>query len=234
MIEVRGVNKTFYLGDSAVHALDNVDLRIEPGDYLSVMGPSGSGKSTLLNMLGLLDRPDDGSYLLNGVDTMALDEDERARLRRDQIGFVFQAYHLIPRLTARENVELPLMLAGVAAKTRRGQVDEILEKLGIAPRAHHLPNQLSGGERQRVAIGRSIVMRPSLLLADEPTGNLDTRSGHEVTGILEELNREGITLLIVTHDQALGDRARRHVRMVDGAISSDHRHHGAEQALAPG
>ncbi len=233
MIDVRGVNKTFYLGDSAVRALDHVDLQIEPGDYLSVMGPSGSGKSTLLNMLGLLDRPDDGSYLLDGVDTMALDEDERARLRRDQIGFVFQAYHLIPRLTARENVELPLMLAGVAAKNRQRQVDEILEKLGIAQRAHHLPNQLSGGERQRVAIGRSIVMKPSLLLADEPTGNLDTRSGHEVTAILEALNREGITLLIVTHDQALGDRARRHVRMVDGAIASDHRHTGAGQDLAP-
>ena len=232
MIEVRGVNKTFYLGDSAVHALDNIDLHIEPGDYLSVMGPSGSGKSTLLNMLGLLDRPDDGSYLLNGVDTMELDENERARLRRDQIGFVFQAYHLIPRLTARENVELPLMLAGVAAKTRRAQVDEILDKLGIGSRAHHLPNQLSGGERQRVAIGRSIVMKPSLLLADEPTGNLDTRSGHEVTEILEQLNREGITLLIVTHDQNLGDRARRHIRMVDGAISSDHVHDVTEQHVA--
>jgi putative ABC transport system ATP-binding protein len=233
MIEVRGVNKTFYLGDSAVHALDNIDLHIEPGDYLSVMGPSGSGKSTLLNMLGLLDRPDDGSYLLNGVDTMELDENERARLRRDQIGFVFQAYHLIPRLTARENVELPLMLAGVAAKTRRAQVDEILDKLGIGSRAHHLPNQLSGGERQRVAIGRSIVMKPSLLLADEPTGNLDTRSGQEVTQILEELNREGITLLMVTHNQSLGDRARRHLRMVDGAILTDHQQAGAEPNRAP-
>jgi putative ABC transport system ATP-binding protein len=232
MIDVRGVNKTFYLGDSAVHALDHVDLQIEQGDYLSVMGPSGSGKSTLLNMLGLLDRPDDGSYLLDGVDTTALDENERARLRRDRIGFVFQAYHLIPRLTARENVELPLMLAGIAARTRRGQVEEILEKLGIARRAHHLPNQLSGGERQRVAIGRSIVMKPSLLLADEPTGNLDTRSGQEVTAFLEGLNREGITLLIVTHDQALGDRARRHVRMVDGAIATDHRQDATERAHA--
>jgi putative ABC transport system ATP-binding protein len=233
MIEVRGVNKTFYLGDSAVHALDHVDLRIEQGDYLSVMGPSGSGKSTLLNMLGLLDRPDDGIYLLNGVDTMALNENERARLRRDEIGFVFQSYHLIPRLTARENIELPLMLAGVAPKTRQRQVEEILQKLGIDQRAHHLPSQLSGGERQRVAIGRSIVMKPSLLLADEPTGNLDTRSGQEVTQILETLNREGITLLIVTHDQDLGDRARRHVRMVDGAIASDHEHADRERNLAP-
>lgn len=221
MIEVSGVSKTFYLGDSAVHALDNIDLRIEPGDYLSVMGPSGSGKSTLLNMLGLLDRPDAGSYLLSGVDTMSLDENERARLRREQIGFVFQSYHLIPRLTAQENIELPLMLAGVAAKQRREQVGAILEKLGMSHRAHHLPNQLSGGERQRVAIGRSIVMKPGILLADEPTGNLDSRSGREVTAILEQLNREGITLLVVTHDTSMGERATRHIRMVDGAISSD-------------
>jgi ABC-type lipoprotein export system ATPase subunit len=227
MIEIKGVNKTFYLGDSAVHALDNINLRIEQGDYLSVMGPSGSGKSTLLNMLGLLDRPDEGSYLLNGVDTMSLDENERARVRREQIGFVFQSYHLVPRLTARENIELPLMLSGVAAKQRHSQVGVIMEKLGILQRAHHLPNQLSGGERQRVAIGRSIIMKPSLLLADEPTGNLDTRSGQEVTGILEDLNREGITLLVVTHDNNLGDRAKRHIRMVDGAISSDHSHQQA-------
>ena len=221
MIEISGVSKTFYLGDSAVHALDNINLRIEQGDYLSVMGPSGSGKSTLLNMLGLLDRPDAGTYLLNGVDTMSLGEDERARLRREQIGFVFQSYHLIPRLTARENIELPLMLAGVPAKQRHGEVGSILEKLGIAPRSHHLPNQLSGGERQRVAIGRSIVMKPGILLADEPTGNLDTRSGGEVTAILENLNSEGITLLVVTHDQAMGRRARRQIHMVDGAIFSD-------------
>ena len=222
MIDVSGVNKSFYLGDSVVHALDSVSLHIEQGDYLSVMGPSGSGKSTLLNMLGLLDRPDAGSYLLNGVDTMSLDENERARLRREQIGFVFQSYHLIPRLTARENIELPLMLAGVTAKQRQGEVGVILDQLGIAERGHHLPNQLSGGERQRVAIGRSIVMKPSILLADEPTGNLDTRSGREVTDILENLNRGGITLLLVTHDSAMGDRAKRHIRMVDGAIASDH------------
>lgn len=221
MIEVSGVSKTFYLGDSAVHALDGIDLRIEQGDYLSVMGPSGSGKSTLLNMLGLLDRPDEGSYLLNGVDTMSLDDNERARLRREEIGFVFQSYHLIPRLTARENIELPLMLSGVNARKRNAEVAVILEKLGIAKRADHLPNQLSGGERQRVAIGRSIVMKPSILLADEPTGNLDTRSGSEVTAILENLNGEGITLLVVTHDSNMGKRAQRRIRMVDGAISSD-------------
>jgi putative ABC transport system ATP-binding protein len=227
MIDVSGINKTFILGDSKVHALDNINLRIEQGEYLSVMGPSGSGKSTLLNMLGLLDRPDDGRYLLNEVDTGSLDENERARLRREQIGFVFQSYHLIPRLTARENVEMPMMLAGVPARERHASVEVILEKLGIANRAHHLPNQLSGGERQRVAIGRSIVMKPSLLLADEPTGNLDSRSGAEVTEILEDLNREGITLLVVTHDHSMGDRARRRIRMVDGAIASDQSHEQA-------
>lgn len=224
MIEVSGIKKTFVLGDSEVHALNDINLRIEQGEYLSVMGPSGSGKSTLLNMLGLLDRPDEGRYLLNDVDTMALDENERARVRREQIGFVFQSYHLIPRLTARENVEMPLMLAGIPARERHESVQGILEKLGIARRAHHLPNQLSGGERQRVAIGRSIVMRPTILLADEPTGNLDSKSGKEVTEILENLNAEGITLLVVTHDIAMGERARRRIRMVDGAVASDQTH----------
>jgi putative ABC transport system ATP-binding protein len=221
MIEVQDVNKTFILGDSEVRALHDVNLRIEQGDYLSVMGPSGSGKSTLLNMLGLLDRPDSGRYLLNDVDTMSLDENERARLRREQIGFVFQSYHLIARLSARENIEMPMMLAGTPPRQRHAVVDDILEKLGIAARAHHLPNQLSGGERQRVAIGRSIVMQPAILLADEPTGNLDSRSGAEVTEILENLNREGLTLLVVTHDADIGSRAARQIRMVDGAVASD-------------
>jgi putative ABC transport system ATP-binding protein len=221
MIDITGVNKTFILGDSTVHALNDINLHIAKGEYVSVMGPSGSGKSTLMNMLGLLDRPDNGRYLLNGVDTQSLDENERARLRREQIGFVFQSYHLIARLTARENVEMPLMLAGVPANKRREQVQGILEKLGIARRAHHLPNQLSGGERQRVAIGRSIIMQPAILLADEPTGNLDSRSGAEVTDILENLNREGLTLLIVTHDNSMGNRAGRRIRMTDGAVTSD-------------
>lgn len=221
MISITGVNKSFVLGDSVVHALNDVNLSIEQGEYLSVMGPSGSGKSTLLNMLGLLDRPDNGQYLLNGIDTFSLEENERARVRRQEIGFVFQSYHLINRLTAWENVEMPLMLSGVSPKERRPKVESILEKLGIAKRSHHLPNQLSGGERQRVAIGRSIIMGPSILLADEPTGNLDSKSGMEVTEILEGLNRDGLTLLIVTHDNSMGDRARRRVRMRDGAVESD-------------
>ena len=221
MIEVHGLNRIFLLGDSEVHALRDVSLSIEQGEYLSVMGPSGSGKSTLLNVLGLLDRPDSGEYCLNGVDTMSLKEEERARLRRSEIGFVFQAYHLVPRLTARENIELPMLLAGVPPRERTSAVDAILQRLQLEDRAHHLPNQLSGGQRQRVAIGRSIVMKPSLLLADEPTGNLDSHSGDEVTRLLEELNGEGITLLVVTHDRAIGKRARRHILMADGEIAAD-------------
>ena len=221
MIEVTAVNKSFILGETEVKALNDVNLRIEQGEYVSVMGPSGSGKSTLLNMLGLLDRPDSGRYLLNDVDTMSLDENERARVRREEIGFVFQSYHLISRLTASENIEMPLMLAGVHPKQRRKNVAEILEKLGLTKRGHHLPNQLSGGERQRVAIGRSIVMKPSILLADEPTGNLDSKSGGEVTVILEDLNRDGISLLVVTHDIEMGDRASRKIRMRDGKIETD-------------
>ncbi|MEM9255847.1 MAG: ABC transporter ATP-binding protein [Pseudomonadota bacterium] len=227
MIEVTGVRRRFLLGDTEVLALNDINLRIEQGEYVAVMGTSGSGKSTLLNVLGLLDRPDEGSYRLNGVTTATLDEDERARLRREEIGFVFQSYHLISRLTARENVEMPMVLTGVPARQRSAAVEDILEKLGIARRADHLPNQLSGGERQRVAIGRSIVMKPSILLADEPTGNLDSRSGTEVTQILEQLNCEGITLLVVTHDNDMGARARRQIRMRDGRVDSDS---GNEQA----
>jgi putative ABC transport system ATP-binding protein len=173
------------------------------------MGPSGSGKSTLLNILGLLDRPDQGSYRLAGRETTTMQESQRAQLRSEAIGFVFQAYHLVPRLNARENIELPLMLAGMARRERRKLADATMERLQIADRASHLPRQLSGGQRQRVAIARAIVRKPSLLLADEPTGNLDSRSGREVIGLLEELNREGITLCLVTHDADLGARADR-------------------------
>ncbi|MFT3931608.1 MAG: ABC transporter ATP-binding protein [Spongiibacteraceae bacterium] len=221
VIELRAIEKTFQLGDQAVHALDGVDLTIRKGEYVSVMGPSGSGKSTLLNMLGLLDKPDRGSYKLAGVETTTLDEEARAKYRRDQIGFVFQSFHLIPRLSAQENIELPLLLEGIAPRERNKLAREAMERLGLAERAHHLSNQLSGGQRQRVAIARAIVMRPSLLLADEPTGNLDSRSGADVMELLEELNRSGITLIVVTHDAALGARAHRTIRMVDGRIAND-------------
>jgi putative ABC transport system ATP-binding protein len=175
----------------------------------------------LLNILGLLDRPDAGSYLLNGQETTTQKEEARARLRQQHIGFVFQAFHLIPRMSAAENIELPMTLAGIAPEQRRARVAEVLEAMGLADRARHRPNQLSGGQRQRVAIGRAIVMKPQLLLADEPTGNLDQHSGTEVVQVLEGLNAQGITLLVVTHDPAIGSRARRRVHMVDGAIESD-------------
>lgn len=221
MIQLEHISKTFLLGDQAVHALDDVTLTIQSGEYLSVMGPSGSGKSTLLNVLGLLDRPDGGHYRLEGTDTTSLSEPERARYRREHIGFVFQSYHLVNRLSARENIELPLVLAGVPPKERTPRVDDMLERLGLADRARHQPDQLSGGQRQRVAIGRAIIMKPQLLLADEPTGNLDSKSGADVVTLLEELNQQGITLLVVTHDPSLGKRARRRIRMLDGRIDSD-------------
>jgi putative ABC transport system ATP-binding protein len=223
MIKLQQLCRNFLIGDQTVHALDHLDLTIENGEYLSVMGPSGSGKSTLLNMLGLLDKPSAGEYLLDGQATSALSEEKRAVLRRKSIGFVFQSYHLIPRLSARENIELPLVLAGVPVKTRKATLDDLLQRLELTDRAEHNPNQLSGGQRQRVAIGRAIIMKPELLLADEPTGNLDSKSGLEVMGLLEELNTEGITLLVVTHDESLGSRARRRLTMVDGRIDKDWR-----------
>ncbi|MFT5112939.1 MAG: putative ABC transport system ATP-binding protein [Parasphingorhabdus sp.] len=220
-IELRGVRRTFWLGSQPLHALDGIDLDIDSAEYLSVMGPSGSGKSTLLNALGLLDRPTEGSYFLQGQDTVPMLEERRAELRSSTIGFVFQSYHLIGRLNARENVELPLVLSGIGGKERKRRSDDVMRILGILDHAHHLPNQLSGGQRQRVAIARAIVMQPSILLADEPTGNLDSRSGQDVVSLLEQLNQSGITLLVVTHDADLGARARRRLRMVDGRIVQD-------------
>lgn len=222
MIELQGATRKFELGGETVYALREVSLDIAQGEYVSVMGPSGSGKSTLLNMLGLLDSLDDGEYRLAGHPTFELGEEARARLRREYIGFVFQSYHLIPRMTARENIELPLILEGMPPKQRAGHVDDALERLMLTERARHLPGQLSGGQRQRVAIGRAIVMQPKLLLADEPTGNLDSESGADVIHLLESLNATGITLMIVTHDIETGDRARRRIRMRDGKIVQDH------------
>jgi putative ABC transport system ATP-binding protein len=221
MIRLDALCKTYQLGDQPVKALDQVDLEIEAGEYLSVMGPSGSGKSTLLNVIGLLDTPDSGRYDLAGREMTALDEEARAAERNRRIGFVFQAYHLIERLSARENIELPLVLAGMAPAERRPLVDEVIERLGLGDRAGHLPRQLSGGQRQRVAIARAVIRKPSLLLADEPTGNLDSHSGAEVIALLEELNGQGITLLVVTHDPAIGQRAARRLRMADGRITDD-------------
>ena len=204
-----------------MHALDHVDLDVGAGEYISIMGPSGSGKSTLLNVIGLLDRPNSGTYELAGNDVSALDDSELAALRQQQIGFIFQSFHLIARMTALENVELPMLLKGVAPKERRQRAADALASVGLAPRRGHRPDQLSGGERQRVAIARAIVMRPNVLLADEPTGNLDSKSGAEIIRIVEQLNKDGLALIVVTHDAQLGARATREIKMADGQISAD-------------
>ena len=222
LIRLEAVSRRFTLGGTEVAALAQVSLRVAEGEYLAVMGPSGSGKSTLLNVLGLLDRPDEGQYWLGGQDIATLSEPALAQLRGHRIGFVFQSFHLIPRLTARENVELPLMLCGVLPAERHRRSQRLLEELGLENRADHRPAELSGGQRQRVAIARAMAMAPRLILADEPTGNLDSRSGEEVITLLEGLNREqGITLMVVTHDPRLGERAGRRISMDDGRISSD-------------
>jgi putative ABC transport system ATP-binding protein len=221
VIAFRHAQRLFTVGDQVVRALDDVDLDIEAGEYAAIIGPSGSGKSTLLNAIGLLDKLTDGSYLLEGTDVTHLSDDALAATRREKIGFVFQFFHLVPRLTAAQNVELPLILSDVAPEERRERVVEVLQAYGLADRAHHRPDQLSGGQRQRVAIARATVTRPQMILADEPTGNLDRASGHDVVEILENLNRSGITLLVVTHDPELAARATRKIRMVDGKIASD-------------
>lgn len=221
MIELQDISRTFHLGSEPVHALKHLHLTIRDGEYLSVMGPSGSGKSTLLNVIGLLDHADEGRYLLDGIDVTSLDEDQRARVRREKVGFVFQAFHLVPRLTAAENVALPLMLAGVPTEARAKQVQRVLEEFGLAKRAHHHPDELSGGERQRVAIARAVIMHPTVLLADEPTGNLDRHTGGEVVRLLEKLNASGVALVVVTHDPEIGSRANRQIRMTDGEIVAD-------------
>lgn len=223
MIELRDIRRYFQMGDQEVRALDTVNLRIEAGEYVSIMGPSGSGKSTLLNVLGLLDRPTSGIYLLDGRETTSLTDDELAHTRAQKIGFIFQSFHLVPRLTAFENVELPLILAGIAPAQRRPRVQALLESLSLANRAHHRPNELSGGQRQRVAIARAMVMQPAVLLADEPTGNLDHTSGAEVLAAIESLHAQGITLIVVTHDLEVAERATRHIKMRDGRIMEDWR-----------
>ena len=219
MIELREIQRVFPVGEEQVHALRDVSLRIAPGEYASIMGPSGSGKSTLLNIIGLLDRPTAGTYELDGRDVTALDDEQQSRVRREKIGFVFQFFHLVPRLSAAENVELPLVLAGVPPSERTPRVATLLSEFGIARRAKHRPDQLSGGERQRVAIARAMVMRPAAILADEPTGNLDQATGRDVIHLLEELHARGVALIMVTHDPAIGGRASRQIRMVDGRLA---------------
>ena len=221
VIKLAGIERVFHLGDSSVHALDQLDIAIEAGEYVAIMGPSGSGKSTLLNLLGLLDRPNVGSYQLEGRDVTTLSPDEQAEVRSRRIGFVFQSFHLVPRLTAAENIALPMMLAGIPAAERDSRVERALKDFGLDQRSDHRPDQLSGGQRQRVAIARATIMQPAVLLADEPTGNLDRATGDDVINLLEVLNRRGMTLIIVTHDQKLGARARRQLEMEDGRLKHD-------------
>ena len=221
LIRLERLTRTFEVGDQPVRALDGVDLAIGAGEYLSLMGPSGSGKSTLLNVLGLLDRPTSGEYWLGDVQTSTMPEDLLADTRQKEIGFVFQVFHLIARMSALENVELPMMLAGMPVAERRGRARTALERMGLGPRIDHRPSQLSGGERQRVAIARAVVMQPRILLADEPTGNLDSASGGEVVKIMEDLHGQGLTLVVVTHDPLIGGRAHRRLRMRDGRVVQD-------------
>jgi putative ABC transport system ATP-binding protein len=221
MIELDQVSRIFDVGDQQVAALRDIDLNIAAGDYVSIMGPSGSGKSTLLNLIGLLDRPSSGIYKLDGGDVTALDDVQQARVRSEKIGFVFQAFHLVPRLTAAMNVELPMILAGIAPDERKSRVAELLKNYGLTDRADHRPDQLSGGQRQRVAIARATSMNPAVLLADEPTGNLDQATGKEVINLLEALLKQNVALIMVTHDPVIGRRAVRQIHMVDGQIVSE-------------
>ncbi|NDP46916.1 MAG: ABC transporter ATP-binding protein [Sulfuriferula multivorans] len=221
MIRLTEISRVFHMGDQEVRALNDINLEIASGEYVSIMGPSGSGKSTLLNVVGLLDRPNSGSYELDGTNVTALSETEQARVRREKIGFVFQSFHLIPRLTAAENIELPLILEGVAPADRKTRVEATLDAFELRDRAHHRPAELSGGQRQRVAIARATILKPTALLADEPTGNLDHRTGAEVVALLEALHHAGTTLIVVTHDRELGARAHRHISMRDGEIVGD-------------
>ncbi|RMH17690.1 MAG: ABC transporter ATP-binding protein [Acidobacteria bacterium] len=218
MIRLRGIRRVFRVGETTVEALAGIDLEVDAGEHLAIMGPSGSGKSTLLNVLGCLDRPTAGSYELDGREVARLSEAELTRVRRHKIGFVFQSFHLVPRLTAAANVELPMIFAGVPRAERRRRAAAMLEAVGLAARADHRPEQMSGGERQRVAIARAMVMGPKILLADEPTGNLDSRSGRQVLELLESLHRRGLTLIVVTHDPAVARRAARLVVLHDGRI----------------
>jgi len=219
VIEVRNLRKTYGTGDTAVHALRGLDLTVEKGEYLAIMGASGSGKSTLLNILGCLDVPTSGKYLLDGIDTGEFDEEQLSLLRNRKIGFVFQSFNLVPRTTALANVELPLVYAGVRRAQRRERALAALDLVGLKERIHHKPNELSGGQQQRVAIARALVTSPAIVLADEPTGNLDTDSSREVMGILDRLHASGRTVVLITHEDDVAAHATRTVRVVDGQVA---------------
>ncbi len=221
LIELRDVYKIYQMGDEAVHALDGISLTVDPGEFVAIVGSSGSGKSTAMNIIGCLDVPTSGTYYLGGRDVSAMNDDQQAEIRNKMLGFIFQQYNLIPKLTVQENVELPLLYAGVGAQERRSRATEALERVGLAEKHRNLPSQLSGGQQQRVSIARALAGHPSLILADEPTGALDSRTGREVLGFLQKLNREGDTVVLITHDNSIAVRANRIVRLQDGRIIYD-------------
>ena len=232
LIETRDLWKTYVMGSEEIHALQGVSIQIERGEYVAIMGPSGSGKSTLMNLIGCLDTPSKGSYLLNSKEVAAMNDDELARIRNQEIGFVFQTFNLLPRATALHNVELPLVYAGVPAQERRRRATEALERVQLGDRASHRPNELSGGQRQRVAIARALVNGPAILLADEPTGNLDSGTSAEIMRVFESLASEGQTVIMVTHEADIAAHARRIVVLRDGRISSDERRDTFAQRVA--
>jgi putative ABC transport system ATP-binding protein len=223
LIALNDVEKLYDMGQERVRALNGVSLRIDKGDYVAVMGPSGSGKSTLMNIVGCLDSPTAGSYQLNDREIARMDDDELAAIRNHEIGFIFQTFNLLPRADALQNVELPLVYSGLARRERRERAEEALRTVGLADRSHHRPNELSGGQRQRVAIARALVNRPSLVLADEPTGNLDSKTGAEIMAVIDQIHSQGNTIVLVTHEEELAARAARVVRLRDGEIVSDER-----------
>jgi putative ABC transport system ATP-binding protein len=221
MIETRDLWKTYVMGEEEIHALRGVSIIIERGEYVAIMGPSGSGKSTLMNLIGCLDTPSKGSYLLNGKEVADMNDDELARIRNEEIGFVFQTFNLLARATALHNVELPLIYAGVASKERQERARQALDKVDLIPRATHKPNELSGGQRQRVAIARALVNNPSILLADEPTGNLDSKTGTEIMGVFDRLYEAGNTIILVTHEADIAAYAHRTIHLRDGQVEKD-------------
>jgi putative ABC transport system ATP-binding protein len=222
LIDIRDVTKTYEMGaETIVHALDGVSLSIEEGDYVAIMGPSGSGKSTLMNLIGCLDTPSTGSYVLKGREIATMNDDELAQIRNKEIGFIFQTFNLLPRADAVQNVELPLVYSGLPRRDRKARAEKALDAVGLGSRKHHRPNEMSGGQRQRVAIARALVNDPSILLADEPTGNLDSKTGEEILALMDELHRGGNTIILVTHEDDLAQHAARVVRLRDGKIISD-------------